>query len=74
VKETLGQATSLTPTKIGIIFHMKQEGSLLIKSVSKYGVELQVLEQFLPQEAPLVIKEAVVRFEAQIETLFSQGL
>jgi hypothetical protein len=74
VKEILGQATGLAPADLSIIFHMKQRGLSLDQISQRSGVELQVLEQFLPQEAPAVIKESVVGFEAQIEALFSQGL
>jgi hypothetical protein len=72
--ETLGQATGLTPEVLSIIFHMKQSGLSLAQINKDTGVELQVLEQFLPQEAPAVIKESFVGFEPQIEALFSQGL
>jgi hypothetical protein len=50
---------------------MKQEGYSLSQICQEYGVELQILEQFLPKEAPPVIKESVVGFEAQIEELES---
>jgi hypothetical protein len=72
--ETLGQATGLTPEVLSIIFHMKQRGLCLAQINQETGVKLQVLEQFLPQEVPPVIKDSVVGFEAQIEALFSQGL
>jgi hypothetical protein len=67
VMETLGQATGITPEDLSIIFHMKQRGHSLEQISQRFGFELQVLEQFLPQEDPPVIKESVVGFEAQIE-------
>jgi hypothetical protein len=73
MKEILGQATGLTHEEVSIIFHMKQGGLSLGQISEEYGVELEVLEQFLPQEATPVIKESVVGFEAQIEALFDQG-
>jgi hypothetical protein len=74
--ETLAQATCLTPDDLSIIFHMKQSGLSLAQINQDTNVALQVLEQFLTdsQETPPVIRESVVGFEAQIETLFSQGL
>jgi hypothetical protein len=74
VKEILGQATGLAPADLSMIFHMKQRGLSLDQISQRSFVELQVLEQFLPQEAPAVIKESVMGFEAQIEALSSQGL
>jgi lambda repressor-like predicted transcriptional regulator len=73
IMEILGQATGLTSRSVGIIFHMKQRGLSLEEISQRSGVELQVLEQFLPQEAPPVIKESVVGFEPQIKELFCQG-
>lgn len=46
-KEILGQATSLTHREVSIIFHMKQGGHFLAQISQEYGVELEVLEQFL---------------------------
>jgi lambda repressor-like predicted transcriptional regulator len=51
VKEILGQATGLAPADLSIIFHMKQRGLSLEQISQRFGVELQVLEKFLPQEA-----------------------
>jgi hypothetical protein len=73
VKETLGQATGLTPKEVSLIFRMKKEEYSLDEISQEYGVELQVLEQFLPQQTTPVIKETVVGLETQIETLFHQG-
>jgi DNA-binding CsgD family transcriptional regulator len=73
VKETLGQATGLTPKEVNIIFRMEQEGYSLDQISQEYGVELQVLEQFLPQQTTPVIKETVVGLETQIEAQFHQG-
>jgi tetratricopeptide (TPR) repeat protein len=73
VKEALGQATGLTPREVSIIFRMKQEGCSLEQISQEYGVELEVLKQFLPEETTPVIKETAVGLETQIEELFRQG-
>jgi hypothetical protein len=49
VKETLGQATGLTPKDVGVIFHMKQRGLSLEQITQESGVELEILLQFLPE-------------------------
>jgi lambda repressor-like predicted transcriptional regulator len=46
VKETLGQATGLTPKDV--IFHMRQKGLSLEQITQETGVELEVLKQYLP--------------------------
>jgi hypothetical protein len=48
VKETLGQATGLTPKDVGIIFHMKQQGLGLELISQELRVDLEILKQFLP--------------------------
>jgi Ca2+-binding EF-hand superfamily protein len=73
VKEKLGQAAGLTPKELGIVFRMRQEGYSLDQISQEFDVELQVLEQFLPQETAPVIKETVVGLETQIDALFQQG-
>jgi hypothetical protein len=73
VKGIIGRATGLTPTCVGIIMHMKQRGLSLAHIYQETGVELQVLELFLPQEAPAIIKEPVVGFEAQLKALAGKG-
>jgi hypothetical protein len=73
VQETLGQAAGLTPKEVSIICHMRQEGYSPAQISRECGVELEVLEQFLPQETTPVIKETVLGFETQVEALFDQG-
>jgi hypothetical protein len=73
VKETLGQATGLTPKEVSIVFRMKHEGYSLDQISQEYDVELEVLEKFLPRETTPVIKETVAGYETQIDALFSQG-
>jgi hypothetical protein len=70
VKERLGQVTGLTVDDLALIFSMKQEGYSLDQISQEYGVELQVLEQFLPQPTTPVIKETVI---TQIKALIHQG-
>jgi hypothetical protein len=48
VKETLAQATGLSPTDISMILHMTQRGDSLEQIHQDTGAELEVLEQFLP--------------------------
>jgi hypothetical protein len=64
--ETLAQATGLTPADLSIIFHMKQRGLSLDQIRQEYGVELEVLEQFLRHG----IRETV---GTQIDALADQG-
>jgi hypothetical protein len=52
---------------------MKQRGLSLEQINQETGIELEVLEQFLPQDTTPVIKETVGGFETQIEALFRQG-
>jgi hypothetical protein len=63
VKESLGQATGLSPEELDIIFNMKQRGLTLEQISQEFGVELEVLKQFLP------IRETV---ETQIDALADQ--
>jgi AraC-like DNA-binding protein len=76
VKETLGQATGLTPKDIVVIFHMKQRGLTLEQINQEFDVELEVLKQFLTDAQVItpVIKESVVEFETQIEALLDHAL
>jgi hypothetical protein len=48
-KESLGNATGLTPKKVSIIFHMKQRGLPLEQISQETGIGLEVLKQFLPE-------------------------
>jgi hypothetical protein len=73
VKETLGQATGLTPKQVSIIFRMKTQGYSLDQISQEHGVELQVLEQFWPQQTTFFMNETAEGFETQIEELFHQG-
>jgi hypothetical protein len=55
VKQRLGQATGLSPEALSNIFDMKQRGLSLELISQELDVELEILEQFLPQ----VIKKTV---------------
>jgi hypothetical protein len=66
VKETLRQATGLSPEALSFIFHMKETRLNLEQISQDFGVELEVLKQFLPE----VIKETA---EPQIDALANQG-
>jgi hypothetical protein len=66
VREILGQATGLSPEALSNIFNMKQRGLSLELISQEFDVELEVLEQFLPQ----VIKKTV---ENQIDALADKG-
>jgi lambda repressor-like predicted transcriptional regulator len=50
VKETLAQATGLTPFDVSMILDMKQRGLSLYQISQDSGVQLEVLKQFLPME------------------------
>jgi lambda repressor-like predicted transcriptional regulator len=47
VKAKLGKATGLSPGDLSIIFTLRQEGSSLEQINQEFGVELEVLKQFL---------------------------
>jgi hypothetical protein len=49
VKETLGQATGLTPKHVDIILDMTKRRLTLEQITHETGVELEILKQFLPE-------------------------
>jgi hypothetical protein len=49
VKETLGQASGLSPKEVGIIFDMTQRGLSLEQINQETSVKVEVLKQFLPE-------------------------
>jgi hypothetical protein len=64
VKEKLGKATGLSPEVLSSIFLMKQRGLSLELISQESDVELEVLEQFLPQ---------VIRKTVETHALANQG-
>jgi hypothetical protein len=57
VKETLGQATGLTPKDVGIIFNMKQRRLSLEQITQDPGSELEILKALADRSTPRTTEE-----------------